>query len=105
MLRELKMSHYDQAYRRIDARCFVLPSILLGALVFMSCDTPMEALCGPNQSFSGSTTSATEVNCGSQGELPKISDAKLYTCGGEEQTIMGIVSTSSSIRATNHAAK
>jgi hypothetical protein len=50
-------------------------ALLWAALISLggACDTPTEVLCGPGA------------------EVPKIEDAKLYTCSGEATTIMDIV--------------
>jgi len=66
---------------------------LLGtSLSLTACDTPIESLCGPNTDKAGTMVSGQEVNCGQIGDLPTIEDATLYTCDGQTQTILDIVS-------------
>ena len=67
--------------------------MLFGVLIALTgCDTPIEALCGEDSDLAGQSVSGTSVNCGQTGELPKVSDANLYTCDGAEETIMDTVS-------------
>ncbi len=73
---------------------FIVGALLLGAnLTVVACDTPSKVLCGPDSDKAGMIIQGPEVNCGQLNlNLPKLEDTTLYTCYGEEQSIMDIVS-------------
>ena len=86
------MNHQEQLIRIVAQHALIVAALVGSFLGLGACDTPAEALCGKDSTLAGTAISGSEVNCGKDAQLPTISDAKLYTCEGQEQTILDIVS-------------